>query len=177
MCDTSGCALILGLSLGSAHSLVLEGDGSVWAVGSNMFSQLGTDSGSNKVVRNFVEVVSGGAAAVAAGDEHSMVLMQDGSVWLSGTNTFGQIGDGSNTVTRRFVVVIPHNAKAVGAGAKHSLVVMRDGSVWATGYNGRGQLGDGSAISKNRFFLVIGTWDIALGNTLLGVRVEVNGLG
>ena len=143
------------LSLGSEHTMLAKPDGTVWAAGVNTFGQLGTDSRKSITISNFVKVMCGDAKAVAAGDGHSMVLEQDGSVWSTGMNKRGQLGDGSNTDRHVFVQAISSYAKAVAAGAEHSLVVMRDGSVCATGYNLHGQLGDGSTTDRNRFFQVI----------------------
>ena len=59
------------------------------------------------------------------------------------------------------------DATAIAAGADHSLVLKNNGDVWVTGRNDLGQLGDGTLDKKkNRFVCVIGTWGIALGNTL-----------
>ena len=46
-----------------------------------------------------------GAQAIAAGFEHSMVLKQDGSVWATGRNKLGQLGDGTTTQRNRFTMV------------------------------------------------------------------------
>ena len=46
------------------------------------------------------------------------------------------------------------------------MVLKNNGDVWTTGRNYDGQLGDGTSVDKNKFFFVIGTWGIALGNTL-----------
>ena len=149
------CVGLGGVSLGAWHSLVLDQDGSVWAAGINHFGQLGIDVMSHVMVTNFVKVFPGGAQAVAAGDEHSFVLKIDGSVWSSGRNIYGQLGDGTNIDRSYFEQVMIGHAKAVTAGAKHSLIVMRDGSVWSTGSNIHGQLGDGSTTDKNSFSQVI----------------------
>ena len=45
--------------------------------------------------KTFVQVISGGILAVAAGDSHSMALTHDGSLWAAGSNLYGQLGDGS----------------------------------------------------------------------------------
>ena len=58
------------------------------------------------------------------------------------------------------------DVKSIAAGWYHSLVLKNNGDVWVTGYNDYGQLGDGTCNMKNRFVFVIGTWGIALGNTL-----------
>ena len=46
------------------------------------------------------------------------------------------------------------------------MVLKNNGDVWTTGDNKYGQLGDGTLVNKNQFVFVIGTWGIALGNTL-----------
>ena len=80
-----------------------------------------------------------------------MVLKQDGSVWATGENNFGQLGDGSKTFRNTFVQVISSGVQVVGAGDGHSMLLKNDGSLWATGANLHGQLGDGSTVSKNIF--------------------------
>ena len=51
-------------------------------------------------------VVHAGANA-AASDSHSLVLIQDGSLWVTGHNMFGQLGDGTTTDRLAFVKVVP----------------------------------------------------------------------
>ena len=52
-----------------------------------------------------MQVMSNGAQHVAAGGSHSMVLKHDGSLWATGENLYGQLGDGSTTSTSDFVKV------------------------------------------------------------------------
>ena len=92
-----------------------------------------------------------GVVGLALGDQHSMILKEDGSVWGTGKNSDGQIGDGSRTSRANFVKVIPSDGQAVAAGKDHSMVLKQDGSVWATGVNDLGQLGDGSDTDKKYF--------------------------
>ena len=71
--------------------------------------------------------------------------------------------------------VLAGDVKAIAAGYWHSIVLKTNGNVMTTGRNDHGQLGDGTwgwGTDKNRFAVVIGTWDIALGNTLLGLGLE-----
>ena len=53
-----------------------------------------------------LSVLADDAKAVAAGLEHSMVLKTDGTVWATGENMAGQLGDGSWRGTSKFVKVI-----------------------------------------------------------------------
>ena len=153
--DCNGCFIIVGLaelSLGAGHSLLLKQDGSVWGTGANNFGQLGLGL-QTAPIYNFVELFSGGVIAIAAGDSgHTMVVRRDGSVWTTGRNHEGQLGDGSNKDQTHFFKAIGIGVKAVAAGFQHSLAVHEDGSVWATGCNEHGQLGDGSITKYKRVF-------------------------
>ena len=44
--------------------------------------------------------------AIAAGSEHSLVLKKDGTVWATGYNEYGQLGDDSNINKNTFVQVV-----------------------------------------------------------------------
>ena len=92
-----------------------------------------------------------GVAAVAGGQNHSLALKSDGTVWAWGYNTRGQLGDGTNGAgTNKSTPVQVKGAEGIGlltdataidAGVTHSLAVI-GGEVWAWGSNGYGQLGD-----------------------------------
>ena len=48
-----------------------------------------------------------------------MVLKQDGSVWVTGFNDFGQLGDGTMPVSRSdFVEVVARGVKAAAAAGR-----------------------------------------------------------
>ena len=46
------------------------------------------------------------AQAIAAGEYHSMVMKQDGTVWATGKNYYGQLGDGTRTNSKIFKKVM-----------------------------------------------------------------------
>ncbi|MCL1808698.1 MAG: S8 family serine peptidase [Clostridiales bacterium] len=89
---------------------------------------------------------SGGAgpAGISAGNLHSLVAMDDQSVWSFGDNTFGELGDGSAAGAALPVQVVGiSDAVAVSAGGSHSLALTAGGSVLAWGDNSFYQLGIG----------------------------------
>ena len=47
-----------------------------------------------------------GGPAIAAGEEHSLWLHADGSVWAAGGNKWGQLGDGTNIDSLTFKNVV-----------------------------------------------------------------------
>ena len=84
-----------------------------------------------------------------------MVVKKDGSVWTTGRNACGQLGDGSTTDRINYVEVVSSGAKTVAAGSRHSMMLKQDGSVWATGSNLYSQLGDSSVGKIARFIEVL----------------------
>jgi alpha-tubulin suppressor-like RCC1 family protein len=85
-----------------------------------------------------------GVVGVAAGDAHSLALLDDGTVRAWGDNRLGQLGDGT-TVNRHAPVVVTGIAGAVAvvAGSRISAAVLGDGTVmtWGHGNGGLGRTG------------------------------------
>ena len=79
-----------------------------------------------------------------------MMLKQDGSLWATGYNGFGQLGDGTTTDRKNFVQV-SESVKAVAAGRYHTMMLKQDGSLWAAGWNEYGQLGYGTTTDSHNF--------------------------
>jgi alpha-tubulin suppressor-like RCC1 family protein len=96
--------------------------------------------------------VLSGVSAVAAGQNHTLALKTDGTVWAWGNNWFGQLGLGTQTDSQPTPVQVPGLAaiSAVGAGYDHSLAVGMGGTVFAWGYNFYGQV-DGTGGDANEF--------------------------
>jgi alpha-tubulin suppressor-like RCC1 family protein len=86
--------------------------------------------------------------AIAAGDQHSLALASDGTVWAWGRGTEGQIGDGQSQDRSTPVSVLTAVA-AVAAGERHSLAAAADGTAWAWGNNGSGRLGNATTTNSS----------------------------
>jgi uncharacterized repeat protein (TIGR02543 family) len=85
---------------------------------------------------------------VSCGSYHAMIVKTDGSLWATGYNYYGQLGDGTTTA-RSTPVQVMSGIAAVSAGASHTMILKIDGSLWATGYNSSGQLGDGTTTNRS----------------------------
>eukprot|EP00930_Biecheleria_cincta_P083720 TRINITY_DN73232_c0_g1_i1.p1 TRINITY_DN73232_c0_g1~~TRINITY_DN73232_c0_g1_i1.p1 ORF type:complete len:453 (-),score=78.28 TRINITY_DN73232_c0_g1_i1:115-1452(-) len=124
------------------------------AAGSNWYGQLGSQNNSGKSEANplplFVEDLEGEASTMAAGSEHTVFLMKDGSVFSVGANTFGQLAvvEGGKRPTR--VVALGSNVSAISAGHYHTLFLLKNGSVFSAGLNKDGQLGNPSNFGSSR---------------------------
>ena len=89
---------------------------------------------------------SGEIKKIIAGGCHSLILKNDGTLWASGWNEYGQLGNGQSLLggindyeTTAFEMT--SDVSDMSAGFQHTMVLKNNGSVWATGDNGRGQLG------------------------------------
>jgi alpha-tubulin suppressor-like RCC1 family protein len=89
-----------------------------------------------------------GVAAAYSFNATTMVVKADGSLWASGGNGHGQLGDGS-TAPKDSLMLIMAGVKSVACGEHHTLVVKNDGSLWAMGQNNYGQLGDNTTASRS----------------------------
>lgn len=88
--------------------------------------------------------------SVAAGNDHSLFLKGDRTVWASGNNQYGQLGDGTTTSKNSPIQITSLNEIVdVAVGWNHSFFLKNDGTVWACGSNFFGQLGDGTTVNKS----------------------------
>ena len=79
-----------------------------------------------------------------SGYSDTLMVGSDGSLWATGRNGDGQLGNGTTTSLSVPKEILANGIAAVSAGYYHSLILKTDGSLWATGYNKSGQLGNGS---------------------------------
>jgi len=122
------------VSAGTAFTLIIGIDGSLWGWGLNTYGQLG--DGTDVRRRTPVQIgVSTDWVDVAAGRDHSLALKSDGSLWSWGRNNNGRLGDGTNSERNTPVQVGTSTDWAdVAAGRVHTLAIKTDGSLWAWGY-------------------------------------------
>jgi alpha-tubulin suppressor-like RCC1 family protein len=178
------------VAAGSAFTLGLKTDGSVWGWGDNYYGQLGDGTSFNQRTLP-VQVVGPagvgwltGVGVLAAGQYHSLAVKSDGTVWAWGYNYYGQLGNGaSGSGADQHTPVQVVGAAGVGwltgvvavaAGQSYSLAVKSDGTVWAWGLNNYGQLGNGASGSgaDQHTPVQVGT----LGNWLTGAVAVAAGV-
>ncbi len=163
------------LSIGRRFGLALLSDGTVMSWGENSWGQLGdgTHTGPETCHAAYEAAagytvgcsttpipVSGlsGVVAIAAGAQHSLALLSNGTVMAWGDNERGQLGDGSMSgpdhcyteqePTQCSTSPVPvsglSEVTAIAAGQNYNLALLRNGTVMAWGSNGWGELGDGT---------------------------------
>jgi len=141
-----GLECVVDISVNAYHAAAVTADGTLWTWGYNGYGELGLGitggPGFNapQAVAGLTDVVE-----VECGNGHTLARRADGSVWASGRNSWGQLGDGTVTDRNTFAPVLGiSNVISISAGFFHSLAVRSDQTPWAWGNNGSGELGLGT---------------------------------
>ncbi len=163
------------VTCGASHTVILRTDHSVGWLGfyDAQVPPQGEKNFSEQKDRLRVLNNIGNIIQVASGDEHTLLLRSDGTVWAYGKGEKGQLGNGQN----RHSLVAPvrvsgiTNALAIAAGGDSSLAIFGDGFVATWGSNESGQLGDGT--TENRSVPVTIT-EFADGSKITGAAMGKN---
>lgn len=146
--------------------------------GGNAYGQLGV---SGTGISSPVETVSRGTnwARVSGGYTHTAAIKTDGTLWTSGRNDYGQLGDGTSSSRSSPVTTSGGGTtwRQVACGYYHSAAVKTDGTLWCWGRGGEGQVGDNTVSSRSSPVTTSGggtTWrQVATGFFhTLGIKTE-----
>jgi alpha-tubulin suppressor-like RCC1 family protein len=129
---------------GWAHSMGVKTDGTLWGWGYDGMGQLGLPMDYTPGAFLAPRYVGSGFATVAASDGwHSVALKPDGTVWATGWNFHGQLGDGTE-VSQSSLQPVGAGFASIAAGPYDTAAVKQDGTLWTWGNNLYGQIGTGS---------------------------------
>ena len=138
---------------GQNHTFILKNNGTLWGTGYNGYGQLGLGDTSNR--NTFTEITNNtdDIKSVYCGSNHTFILKNNGTLWGTGHNGYGQLGlkDTDNRTTFTQVIINADDVKLVDCGSEHTLILKNDGTLWGCGYNGYGQLGLGDTNYRTTF--------------------------
>lgn len=165
-----GSAPVTAIAGGFDYSLFLDSDGILWGTGDNAYGNFGNGTNHNTTMPEHLPIAN--VKAMSAGyisyTEHTLYLLNDGSLLATGENYFGELGDGSYNATNIAEQIVPDNVIAISAGGEFSLFLKSDGSLWGMGRNAQGQLGDGttnSAVNLPQMIVSNGVTAISAGGS------------
>ena len=132
------------VSGGDSFTAAIKTDGTLWSWGSNSDGQLGVDDTTNRLTP--VTTFAGGSnwKQVSCGGYHTSAIKTDGTLWVWGSNSFGQLGvyDTTNRLTPVTTFAGGTNWKQVDCGYRYTAAIKTDGTLWTWGRNDDGgQLG------------------------------------
>jgi alpha-tubulin suppressor-like RCC1 family protein len=128
---------------GSSYSISSVGSGDNGAT----FSCVVTDGCPLSVTSNATTLSVRSVKEAVTGDDHSLILLDDGTLWACGSNSAGQIGNGVNP-GRTTPSSIASGVQSIAAGASRSFFIKNDGTLWGCGRNTQGELGINSTTNR-----------------------------
>jgi RHS repeat-associated protein len=144
---------------GNNHGLLLDGDGRVWATGSNSQGQLGVGGSVSSTLSPLQVAVDDKATVVGieAGQDVSSAITAEGALLVWGRHRLG--GSTASSDVPLEVEGLPP-VRQLAVGGLHLLALSESGTVWAWGANFSGQLGDGSTSTSTVPKQVVGLTDV-----------------
>jgi len=138
----------ISISTGSNHVVFSKDDGTTWAAGYNGYGQIGNAASGTDILSEAQVAGSYDFLEVAGGQNHTVALADDETVYSWGRNDVGQIGNGmtGSGLTSPTAITIAGGATSVSAGLSHSMALKKTvGQVAVWGVNDKGQLGLGNS--------------------------------
>jgi alpha-tubulin suppressor-like RCC1 family protein len=137
------------------HTTGMKCDGTLWSWGITMNGgELGI-AGANQLNSPTQIGTDNDWVSYFSSYSHCGAIKSNGTLWMWGTNTYGQIGNGLTATVNTPIQVgtatnwVSFGASAGGYYTAATYAVQSDGSLWAWGLNTSGQLGDGTLVSKH----------------------------
>ena len=91
-----------------------------------------------------MQIENKGVSKIFAGEEHSLFIKSDGSLWGMGDSHYGELGEVFRSPSNYHPIEIESSGvESASLGRNHSLYIKSDGSLWGMGNNPLGQLGNG----------------------------------
>eukprot|EP00931_Biecheleriopsis_adriatica_P005920 TRINITY_DN107399_c0_g1_i1.p1 TRINITY_DN107399_c0_g1~~TRINITY_DN107399_c0_g1_i1.p1 ORF type:complete len:1319 (-),score=266.73 TRINITY_DN107399_c0_g1_i1:64-4020(-) len=151
---------VRGIAAGAQSSMALSIGGQVFCWGCNSRGRLGLGPAYDQEMAVLAPVavpdLPGVARAIAAGGQHTAVILRRGRLFLAGDNRSGQLGQSRKDVdwTSSFFELpfqdYTLRVRTVALGRKHTLILSYDGELYACGCNAEGQLGNGETLAESK---------------------------
>lgn len=144
------------VAAGDGFSIAQKTNGSLFAWGWNNVGELGINSTTLTTTRTQIGNDTDWSSNISAGDNHTLAIKNNGTLWAWGLNSSSELGSGNTTNSLLPIQIgIDTDWSKVDAGSDHSIALKNNGDAYTWGHNNMGQLG-------------IGTTTATLARTIIG---------
>ena len=138
--------------------LATKTDGTLWAWGNNADGALGQNTGEPSRVSSLVQIPgTTWDKPIQTGYRVYGATKTDGTLWIWGYGTFGQLASNNRTSYSSPIQVPGTTWDNVSANAFSTKAIKTDGTMWVWGYNDQGTLGQNSTTNYSSPVQVPGT--------------------
>jgi alpha-tubulin suppressor-like RCC1 family protein len=145
------------VSVAQLHSASIKRDGTLWLWGADSAGRLGNEcniyTGPDRGISSPIQTVSGGTnwKVVSSALGTTAGIKTDGTLWIWGGNTFGDVGDNTRINRSSPVQTIAEGTtwRQISLGACNALGIKTDGTLWIWGEGASGRLGNANFTSQS----------------------------
>jgi alpha-tubulin suppressor-like RCC1 family protein len=136
------------VSMGGVHAAAIKTDGTLWTWGDDIYGELGNGT---TVSRSSPGTTAAGGTnwkLVSCGYAHVAAIKTDGTLWLWGDGSWGQLGNNGSGSGNRISSPVTTSAggtnwRQIACGYRHTAAIKTDGTLWTWGRDYYGELGQG----------------------------------
>jgi len=128
------------ISYARGFIMILMTDGTIYGCGGNDYGQFG--NGSRTTIRIFTLISQSTGktiSQISCNEWNTFLLMTDGTIYGSGYNDYGQLGDGTTNSSVSFTLMLNSTGKipesVIFCSSTYILVLMTDGTIYGCGDN------------------------------------------
>ena len=138
------------VSVNNGMAMATKTTGTLWVWGQNASGTLGLN-GDNNYKSSPTQVGSStNWSKIFAGGFNAMAIKTDGTLWLWGENTYGQLGfNNTDSKSSPTQLGTDTNWSEISHGLGVTLATRTNGALWAWGRNNKGQLGRNIVYTSN----------------------------
>lgn len=129
---------------GRYGAAAIKVDGTLWTSG-GVSGQLPSANGAPTTRKTFAPIYDTSKFVnVSVNGGHMLAIKDNGTLWGTGQNDSGQLGDGTTTDRTGTLVQVGNGASGfvlASGGYNFSVALKQDGTIWGTGYNYSGNFG------------------------------------
>jgi alpha-tubulin suppressor-like RCC1 family protein len=141
----NGLGFVTALAAGFEHTCAIEQAGNVKCWGADESGELGNDNIGGREILPVDAIGVKDAVSIACGEDHTCVVLKDGTMQCWGDGGSGELGQGRNQLSEVAVAVAGvTDARQAAGGKEHTCVATTSHQVKCFGDGRAGQLGNGT---------------------------------
>ena len=124
------------------HSMILKNSGELFIFGDNSYCKLGLDNDEDNIIIPTLLMKDKNIKSIHSGENHFLILKNNGEVWVFGSNQNGQLGFSNffNEIGKPKLLMTDPKIKLICCGLYCTMIYKNNGELIGIGDNNYGEL-------------------------------------